>query len=354
MSKIRVGVIGLGGRATSHCKAIRSNDLKLIAVADPQEHLCKKFMVEYAINKSYNNHLELIKDDEIDAVVITLGHQLHHKLTVDCCNAGKHVLVEKPMALSLEHCDEMISAARNNNVVLQVGLSQRYYGTSIKAKEILDSNEIGPIISASCFMNKNWGSNADDYSNRRPQYRSRYHGGGMWLTNGVHVVDRLSWVIGSQASSVSASVGNKSRYQAADDYGSAFIRYKNGVTGHAQAVGYLDGAFNGECYVIGTKGSLRFSQHPEKYVKLGKKEEWIDIEFDDPPNEAHNEWLYFNESITRNIEPSTHGEWGKHIMEILFAAEQSSITSKEVFLNNHSNYFVQTSGDIVSGKFQWI
>ena len=173
MSKIRVGVIGLGGRATSHCKAIRSNDLKLIAVADPQEHLCKKFMAEYVINKSYSNHLELIKDDEIDAVVITLGHQLHHKLTVDCCNAGKHVLVEKPMALSLEHCDEMISAARNNNVVLQVGLSQRYYGTSIKAKEILDSNEIGPIISASCFMNKNWGSNADDYSNRRPQVSTR-------------------------------------------------------------------------------------------------------------------------------------------------------------------------------------
>ena len=59
------------------------------------------------------------------------------------------------------------------------------------SKEILDSNELGPIISAVCYMNKNW-----NYEKRTPQYRSRFHGGGMWITNGIHVVDRLTWIIG--------------------------------------------------------------------------------------------------------------------------------------------------------------
>ena len=197
-------------------------------------------------------------------------------------------------------------------------------------------------------MNKNWGSN------RPAQYRSRYHGGGMWMTNGVHVVDRLTWIIGSQASSVSANVTTSSRYQAADDSGSAFIRYKNGVTGHALAIGYEDGAFIGECYIIGPKGSLRFAQHPNKFVKLGKNEEWIDIPFEDPPNESHFEWTHFQESILQNIEPSTNGPWGKHIIEILLAAEASSISRQQINLRNFDKYYYQETGEIVSRNKNWI
>jgi glucose-fructose oxidoreductase len=78
----------------------------------------------------------------VDAVAITLGHQLHHRLTVDACNAGKHVLVEKPMAISLEQCDQMMQAADDNNVKLMIGLTQHFYGTSLKAKEILDSGQL--------------------------------------------------------------------------------------------------------------------------------------------------------------------------------------------------------------------
>ena len=83
------------------------------------------------------------------------------------------------MAISLEQCDDMIATAAANNVKLMVGQSQHFYGISVKAKEILDSGDLGPLITAVCYMSKNWG-----YRGRRPQYRSRYHGGGMWLTNG--------------------------------------------------------------------------------------------------------------------------------------------------------------------------
>ena len=100
---LKVGIIGLGGIARSHCDSIAHLDnVQVVAIADLFEEKRQEYMDEYAIPKGYQTHHELLKDDEIDAVAVVLGHQLHHQLTVDACNAGKHVLVEKPMALSLD------------------------------------------------------------------------------------------------------------------------------------------------------------------------------------------------------------------------------------------------------------
>jgi predicted dehydrogenase len=350
MDKLKVGIIGLGGIARSHCDAIATLDnVEVVAVADLFEEKRREYMDKYNIPKGYETHTELLQDDEVDAVAVVLGHQLHHQLTVDSCNAGKHVLVEKPMAISLQQCDDMIAAAAANNVKLMVGYSQHYYGTSVKAKEILDSGDLGPLITAVCYMSKNWG-----YQGRRPQYRSRYHGGGMWLTNGVHVVDRLTWVMASQAASVSASIGARAHYQAGDDSATAFIRYKNGLAGVAVAVGFADGAPDFSCQVICANGTLRFSQHGEKYVRVGKGDKWEDVPFDDTPVEMHNEWKSFAEAIEKNIEPPTHGEWGRHIMEILFAAEQSAITGREVVLDSGLSWTNQTSGSPITIDHGWV
>ena len=174
---LKVGIIGLGGIARQHCGAIETlENVKVVAVADLFEDKRKEFMDKYGIPKGYASHTELLKDDEVEAVAVVLGHQLHHRLTVDACNAGKHVLVEKPMAIGLQQCDEMIAAAEANDVKLMVGHTQHFYGSSLKAKEILDSGELGPLITAVSYMSKRWG-----YPGRRPQYRSRFHGGGVWL-----------------------------------------------------------------------------------------------------------------------------------------------------------------------------
>ena len=347
---LRVGLIGLGGIARSHCDAIATlENVEVVAVADLLEENRRRYMENYSIPKGYSSHHELLQDDEIDAVAVILGHQLHHRLTVDACNAGKHVLVEKPMALSLEQCDDMIEAAAANNVKLMVGLSQHFYGTSLKAKEILDSGELGPLITAVSYMSKNWG-----YRNRRPQYRNRFHGGGMWLANGVHVVDRLTWLMASQAVSVSASIGTRAHYQGGDDSATALIRYKNGLAGVVVSIGYADGAPNFECQVICANGSLRFSEHGEKYVRVGKGEQWEEVEFKDPPTTMHHEWKSFAEAIEKDIEPPTHGEWGRHIMEILFAAERSAIEGREVVLESGSGWTHQNAGSPVAVDHGWI
>ena len=346
---IRVGLIGLGGIVNQHAAAVAAlENVEVVAVADLFEKTRTAYMDRWGEVRGYASHTELLRDDTVDAVAITLGHQLHHRLTVDACNAGKHVLVEKPMAISLDQCDEMIAAADANNVKLMVGHTQHFYGTSQKAREIIDSGEIGAPMSVICYMSKNW-----NYPGRRPQYRNRYHGGGMWLTNGVHVVDRLVWLMSTQARSVSACLGTRAHYQASDDTATALVRGKNGVGGVAIACGYVDGGENYESHIIGTHGSLKISQHGEKFVRLGKGGTWADVPFDDPQEEFHHEWRMFAESIERDIEPPSDGVWGRHVMEVLFAAEESSITGREVVLEGGDRYFAQTTGSPVSIEHGW-
>ena len=263
---LRVGIIGLGGIARAHAAAIAELDnVEITAVADLFPEVREQFMSTWGVSKGYATHTGLLKDGAVDAVAITLGHQLHHRLTVDACNAGKHVLVEKPMAISLEQCDAMIEAADANGVKLMVGHTQHFYGTSLKAKEILDSGQLGPLMTVVCYMSKNWG-----FKGRRPQYRSRFHGGGMWLANGVHVVDRLMWLLGSQAAAVSAVLGTRAHYQASDDTATALIRTKNGLAGVAVSCGYANGGPSYESHVIGANGSLKFSQHGDSVGRMSR------------------------------------------------------------------------------------
>jgi phthalate 4,5-cis-dihydrodiol dehydrogenase len=347
---INVGIIGLGGIAKAHFAGIETLDnVRVVAVADLVEEKRREFMEEYNVPRGYSSHLELLEDKDIDAVGIVLGHQLHHRLTIDACNAGKHVLVEKPMALSIQQCDDMIDTAHRKNVKLMCGFTNHFLSTAMKAKEILDSGELGPIITAVSYMSKNW-----NFTKRPPQYRSRFHGGGMWICNGVHVVDRLMWMLASQALSVSATIGTRSHYQASDDYATAFVRCKNGLSGVAVVVGYKDGAPNMACEIICTNGSLRFCHHPEKYVMVGKNNEWKEIPFEEPPAEFHHEWKSFAECIEKNIEPPTPGEWGRAITQIQLAAEESSMTGTEVILGEGPAYRYQSSGVPVTSEHGWI
>ena len=269
---------------------------------------------------------------------------------MDALNAGKHVLVEKPMALTLEQCAEMIAAAHANGVKLMVGLTNHFLPVNIKAKEILDSGELGPLITIVSYMSKNW-----NHANRRPQYRSRYHGGGMWLSNGVHVVDRVTWFMGSQAASVSASIGTRAHYQAGDDSATAFIRYKNGLAGVAVSVGFADGGPIHDTHIICANGSLKFAHSASgRGLWIGKNNSWDEVEYDYWPQNMRLEWGRFAEAIEQDIESPVPGEYGRHIMEILLAAETSELTRSEVVLESGEEWTNQAAGEPVQIQHGWV
>ena len=326
-----IGVVGLGGIAKSHLTALQIAEdegfARCVAAADLVEELRESHRKEWEIPAVYPNHHKLLEDPNVDAVAIILGHHLHADLTIDALNAGRHVLVEKPMANTLEECDRMIEAEQASGKILQIGLTGRFHPATRKAREILDSNELGPVVTALSRFNKNWG-----YGGRRYQYRTRWMGGGMWMGNGVHAVDWLTHCIGAKAVAVKAKQSTSMHYQGADDVTTAFVQYANGIPGLLVVVGSAHG-----CAVDGIEahcalGEIQYSIRGS--VRVGRNNEWRDVEHDGKHGFCE-QYRHFAQSIAMGMRPQTSSHYGRHIIEILQAAETSSITGQEVHLTDY-------------------
>ena len=144
MSRVRIGIAGAGGMGKHHARILSArDDTQIVALFDTDpvamNRLEKSLGVSVQALNHYSSLSAMIDSDKLDGLVIATPHTRHADQVRTGLEAGLHVLVEKPMALSLEHCDEMIAAAESNNVKLMAGYSQHFYGTSLKAKEILDS-----------------------------------------------------------------------------------------------------------------------------------------------------------------------------------------------------------------------
>ncbi len=325
-----IGVVGLGGIARSHLTALqileKEGVARCVAAADLIEEVRDRQRQEWDIPKVYAHHSELLADPEVDAVAIILGHHLHAELTIDALDAGKPVFVEKPMAITLDECDAMIEAEERNGQILQVGFTGRFHAGPRKAREILDSNELGPVITATSTFAKNWG-----YAGRRYQYRTRAIGGGMWLGNGVHAVDWLTHCIGTKAVAVKAKIGTYMHYQAADDTATAYVEYANGVAGLVIVVGSSRGCAKDGIEAHCTQGQIDYSVRGQ--VRVGQDNEWRDVEHDGK-NGFAEQYRHFVEAVSMGMRPQTSSHYGRHIMQILFAAEKSSVTGREVVLDD--------------------
>ena len=326
-----IGLVGLGGIAKSHLTALKIAEdegfARCVAAADLFEDVRESHRKEWDIPKVYENHHKLLEDPNVDAVAIVLGHHLHADLTIDALKAGRHVLVEKPMATTIEDCDRMIEAEKESGKIVQIGMTGRFHPAVRKAREILDSNELGPVVTALSQFNKNWG-----YAGRRYQYRSRWMGGGMWLGNGVHAVDWLTYCVGSKAVSVKARQSTSMHYQGADDTTTAFVQFANGVPGLVLVVGSAHGCSNDGVEAHCALSQIEYNVRGK--VRVGVDNEWRDVEHDGSDG-FMEQYRHFVESVTTGVRPQTSSHYGRHILEILVAAEESSITGREVHLTDY-------------------
>jgi UDP-N-acetylglucosamine 3-dehydrogenase len=147
---LNVGIIGLGTISNNHAHGfLKDGRSKVAAVCDLYEDLAKARAEKWGATKTFTDYKALLRDKEIDAVDICLPPKLHAKVAVEAAEAGKHILTEKPMALTLKDCDAMISAARKNDVKLMVTHNQLFYPPHQEARRLV-AEEIGkPITSTS-------------------------------------------------------------------------------------------------------------------------------------------------------------------------------------------------------------
>lgn len=144
MSELKVCIVGCGRIATLNCLGYKDDpDARIFAVCDTNGERAKAFAAETGAERIYTDYEDVLKDGDIDAVELLVPHHLHCDMTVRACRAGKHVSVQKPMAMSLRECDQMIEAAEKAHVVLKVFENFIFYPPYVEAKRLLDAGEIG-------------------------------------------------------------------------------------------------------------------------------------------------------------------------------------------------------------------
>lgn len=194
MKKINYGVISASGMASSHMQSIKDNlSARLISICDIDLAKAKQAAARFGVNKVYQDYHELLQDPELDAVVICTPDQLHREMTEAALALGKHVLCEKPMALTDADCQAMIEAEKKSPAKLMIGQICRYTPGFIAAKQLIDQGGIGELF----FVESEY---AHDYSKiigsasqdhwRRDPLRHPFLGGG------CHAVDLLRWIAG--------------------------------------------------------------------------------------------------------------------------------------------------------------
>lgn len=206
MEQVRIGLIGCGTIAEKQLAGLASvQQVRLTATADVNAERAVLLAGRYGAERSYTDHRQLLDDPAVDAVIVSTPNHLHARHTIDAAGAGKHVLVQKPLALTLEDIDAMDRAVKNAGVTAMALMMNRFTPSYVRLKELLDRQIFGiPFVYRTHF------SHAGIYKSYQPTshwfLERRKAGGGPLLDLGVHHFDLLRWLSSQEVVSVSAEV----------------------------------------------------------------------------------------------------------------------------------------------------
>jgi predicted dehydrogenase len=231
MSKIGVAIIGSGGIAKAHVKGFLAlgHLCEIRALCDSYPSKAETLAQTYDLSGSvatFKDYHELLARDDIHLVSLCLPPSLHCQVTVAFMEAGKHVIVEKPMAPSLAECDQMIEAQKRSGKILSVISQNRFRTAPMRVKQLLDEGVLGRVLLAR--VNSMWWRGSAYYD---LWWRGTYEkeGGGCTLNHAVHQIDMLQWLIGvpDQVVSVMGNVDHSN--SEVEDVSLSILSYPNMV-----------------------------------------------------------------------------------------------------------------------------
>lgn len=315
MDKLKWGLIGCGDISQKRvAPALRDLDnCELTAINRAKFKLAEPFAKEFGAKKIYKNWKDLCNDDEINAVYIATPVYMHAEQTIYAAKAGKHVLVEKPMALSAKECNKMIKVCKKNNVKLGVSYFRRFFPVIDRIKEIIKSGEIGtPVLAEiNIFMS----FNVKPGEARSWLLNKKLSGGGPMMDFGCHRIEVLQNIFGKVKNIKSETF--KLRFdREVEDTAYVSILFENNVQAilrACHAVYEAEDTFN----IYGTKGSIKM---PILYngnicIKTNKGEKFETLP---PAKNTHMPLIdNFVKSVFENTNPGVNGEIGRDVAIVL-------------------------------------
>lgn len=340
---INVAIVGTGSISGSHIRAYlnfpEKCKLKVFVSRKLDNAIAKakEFGLEIEVVESYE---EILNREDIHLVSICTPPYTHADMAIDFLKSKKHIIIEKPMALSLEECDAMIKAAKDNNRILSVVAQNRYTDSISKLKQTIDSKLIGDIFHAQVDAYSWRGSNYYDLWWRGTWEKE---GGGATINQGIHHIDLLNWIMGlpDEVTAVMANSAHKNCEM--EDISISMLKYKNGALGQITASVIHHGEerqmiFQGSGGRISSpwrvySSKSRGNGFPEEDKE---KEREIQLFYDAIPDLAYSkhEGQIFNvlSAIEQDTKPEVDGIDGRNAIEVVTAIYKSASTGKSIKL----------------------
>ena len=306
-------------------------------VEDKARHFAKKYWEETGKKPEITTKAsELFKREDVDAAVVATDSGSHYHLVIEALQSGKHVLVEKPMALSTRHMDEMIELSRRKNLKLAVSFQNRFNPPIIELRKKVESGEFGRIFYGVASIR--WNRNEEYY--RQAQWRGKWASdGGVLMNQSTHNIDLLQWMLGGEVDQVWGHLENFNHpYIEAEDFGVATVKFKNG------AVGIIEGTsvvypknLEETLSIFGEKGTVKIGGLAVNRIEVWRFEgedshPFMNLPDPDTVYGYGHIPLYrdFYESIDQGREPAVPGEEGRKAVDIVLAIYKSHLTGKPV------------------------
>jgi len=300
--KLRIGFIGLGrGFMTMVGEFVAHPEIEVRAAADPRPEARERFKSDFG-RPAYADAEALCADSDIDAVYIATPHQFHVANVKSAAAHGKHVLVEKPMALTLEDCQTMIDATEVAGVHLVVGRTHSSNGPIRRARELVRGGDLGELR-----MITAWDYTDFLYRPRRPEELRTDLGGGVIFNQAPHQVDMVRYIAGGLVKSVRAMTGNWDPHRPTEGSYSALLQFEGGAFGTITYNGYAH--FDSDEF-MGWIGERGLPKNPDQYGAA--RRELAKIGSADQELKAKNEGGYGAKSLadTSNARQPLHPHFG--------------------------------------------
>lgn len=312
----------------NHLVSSAATNAELVGVYDRDQRSGRRFARKHRV--PFKKDVDALLGD-VDAVIIASENSFHHQLTIAAARAGKHVLCEKPIALTLEQAEEMKREVRKTKVKFQMCYVMRYHTVASVVKELIDDGRIGDILAVvgvnklnSAITTRSWFA------------EKKLSGGGAVMDHTVHLADMMRWYVGSEAKEVYCEVGRNIRTRLrVEDAFLTTVTFENGVLGHIDGSWSYPAGFQTwgdlSLEVLGSKGMLFMDAFRQDIYFTGAKRPDDRLTWHYYGCDANAEMIKsFSESILRERDPVASIDDGIRGLQITLASYESARTGEPV------------------------
>jgi UDP-N-acetyl-2-amino-2-deoxyglucuronate dehydrogenase len=332
VKKLNFGIIGCGRIAYKHAEAIKKNEkANLLYVCDIIEERAVDYKNKYGAERYFTDYHEMLEMPDLDVVNICTPSGMHAEMGIAAARAGKHVIVEKPMALSSIDADALINACDENGVKLAVCFQNRFNPPVQKLRRALEEGRFGKLTHASAVVR--WFRPQDYYD--QASWRGTWAmDGGCLMNQSIHNIDLLQWMMGP-VESVFGYTANNFRKIEAEDVGVAVLKFKNGALGVIEASTTIYPENLEETLAIfGEKGTVMLGGIAVNKIETWKfadsQDENLEMEQQDVPNVygfGHDALIEdFIRAVIEDRRPYIDGREGIKSLRIVLGIYHSAVS----------------------------